>query len=392
MDPSFDIKRARQDTPACEEIIHFNNAGASLMPVPVSDVLHDYLHSEERIGGYETAGLYNETLEQLYQSASRLLNCSSDEVAFVESATRAWQLAFYSFDFRPGGKILTTLSEYGSNVIAYIQQARRYGVELVFVPDDEYGQIDINALQNLIDGNVKLISITHIPTGGGLVNPAKEIGSIARSSAIPYILDSCQGVGQIPIDVEEIGCDVLCITGRKYLRGPRATGLLYMGKELMNKLEPSVLDQHGAVLTSPGEYEVLHNARRFENWEQYLAGKMALCKAIDYSLSWGLETIQQRVYALADTLRCKLSDIDGISVKDEGREKCGIVTFIAENSSPVKIKEFLAGHRINVSTSKGSGNLVSFQSRGLKEVVRASVHYYNNDAEIDYFIDMIRKI
>ena len=216
---SFDIHRARKETIACDEIIHFNNAGASLMPIPVSEALHNYFRSEEHIGGYEYEAKYIESHDSVYDSAAKLLNCSADEIAFVENATRAWDLAFYSFKFKPGDKILTTFAEYGSNVVAYLQQAKRFGVEVLFVPNDEFGQIDTHALSDLIDDKVKLISITHIPTGGGLVNPAVEVGKIANSAGIPFILDSCQSVGQIPIDVDIIGCDVLCITGRNIYVG-----------------------------------------------------------------------------------------------------------------------------------------------------------------------------
>lgn len=389
---AFDIERARAETPACAELIHFNNAGASLIPVPVSRTLHGYLDSEERIGGYETQALHADDLEGLYASAARLLNCRTGEIAYVENATRAWELAFYSFRLGPGDRILTTIAEYGSNVVAYLQQARRHGVEVVFVPNDEYGQIDIQALAGLIDERVKLISITHIPTGGGLVNPAREVGRIARSAGIPFILDSCQSVGQIPIDVEAIGCDVLCITGRKFLRGPRGTGLLYVRESLLDQLEPPMLDQHAAELVSPTEYRLRADARRFENWEQYCAGKLALRTAIDYALDWGLDAIQQRVYQLADTLRRQLGAIDSITVTDEGRERCGIVTFTSERRSAQAIKQALAANRINVSLSSGPGSLVSFQQRGLHEVVRASLHYFNTGDEIDRFCSLLEEI
>ncbi len=388
---SFDIVRARKETIACEEIIHFNNAGASLMPIPVSDALHNYLKSEEYIGGYETEDKFSECLDKVYSSAAKLLHCSADEIAFVENATRAWDLAFYSFKFKPGDKILTTYAEYGSNVVAYLQQAKRFGVEVLFVPNDEFGQIDTQALSDLIDDKVKLISTTHIPTGGGLVNPAAEIGKIANSAGIPFILDSCQSVGQIPIDVDMIGCDVLSITGRKYLRGPRGTGLLYVRNELINKLEPPMLDQHAAELIAPGKYKIRSTAKRFENWEQYCAGKFALSTAIDYALSWGLESIQNRIYGLADTLRSKLSQIDSVKVTDQGQEKCGIVTFVSEKVESISVKKILADHKINVSTSKGAGSLISFSNRGLTEVVRASVHYFNTEEEIDYFTDILQK-
>lgn len=392
MTNNFDIERARRDTRACENIVHFNNAGSSLMPIPVSNALHSYLHKEEQAGGYETADEESQTLDNFYQATSKMLNCESDEIAFVENATRAWDMAFYSFKFSKGDKILTTIAEYGSNVIAYNQQVNRFGVEVVFVPNDEHGQIDTQALENLMDDRVKLVSITHIPTGGGLVNPAKEVGEITRSANVPFLLDSCQGVGQIVLDVEDIGCDILCGTGRKYLRGPRGTGLLYVRKRLIDSLEPPLLDQHAATLLSPTEYRIRSDAKRFENWEQYFAGKAALGTAIEYVSSYGIESIQSRIYQLAEQLRHELIDIDGVTVTDEGVEKCGIVTFTTSQMSATDIKHHLKNNRVNVSISKGSGSLVSFKSRGLTEVVRASLHYYNTVQEIDYFIETLRKI
>ena len=381
---SFNIGRARADTPACEKITHFNNAGSSLMPAPVSNALFEFLQSEVNLGGYETVGLYNDGLENCYRSAARLLNCNPDEIAFIENATRAWDMAFYSFNFKPGDRILTAVAEYGSNVIAYLHQAKRCGVAIEFIPDDEYGQVDVEALSRLIDDKVKLISISHIPTGGGLVNPAAKIGKIARAHGIPYLLDACQSAGQMPLDVDEIGCDLLSITGRKYLRGPRATGLLYVRNSIVDTLNPPFLDQHAAELVSPTEYEVYESARKFENWEQNFAGKYALGVAIDYALNWGLASIQQQIYTLANQLRDQLSACKDIQVEDVGLEKCGIVTFRSRSTNANDIKAMLQKNSINVSISDGSGSLISFEQRGLDQLVRASVHYFNTQDEIDH--------
>ncbi len=391
MDNSFDVDRARHETPASREIIHFNNAGASLMPVTVCEALLSYHQAEEQMGGYETAEKYSVRLNDFYRVAAQLIHCTESEIAFTENATRAWQLAFYSLSFKPGDKILTSIADYGSNVVGYIQQAKRYGVEVIFVPNDEYGQINTDALANLLDEKVKLISITHIPTGNGLVNLAKQVGDIARSAGIPYILDACQSVGHIPIDVEAIGCDVLCATGRKYLRGPRGTGFLYIRQSLLASLEPLMLDQHAAPLVSPTEYQARTDAKKFESWEQYCAGKYALTQAMEYVQFWGVEAIQARVYTLADNLRSQLAEVDGITLSDEGKEKSGIVTFYAKQESVDNIKSYLAAHKINVSISRGSGSLVSFQKRGLSEVVRASLHYFNTEQEIEYFVGTLRE-
>lgn len=391
MNPS-EIERARRDTRACEDTIHFNNAGAALMPAPIADYLHEYLHREEEIGGYETVADQAEALDHFYAAFAGLLNCKSHEIAFVENATRAWDMAFYAFRFAPGDRIVTTVEEYGSNVIAYLQQAKRYGVEVVFVPNDASGQLDVSALDNAIDERVKLISMTHIPTGGGVVNPVAEVGKIARAAGIPFLLDSCQSIGQLDVDVEAIGCDIACGTGRKFLRGPRGTGVLYVREALIEQLEPPFLDLHSATLLSPTEYRIRDDAKRFENWEQYFAGKAALGKAVDYALGFGMDKIEQRVLELGSTLRTRLSAIDGVTVTDGGVQPCGIVTFMTEQLDPDPIATALKAFRINVSVSEESGNLVSYLQRNIPGVVRASLHYYNTEAEIDYFIDCLRQI
>ena len=393
MSAVFDIDRARADTPACERVIHFNNAGAALMPLPVSRAQQAYLAREAEIGGYETVAEHAAELDEgLYASAAALLNCAPGEIAFVENATRAWDMAFYSLAFEPGDRILTTVSEYGSNVIAYLQRARRDGVRVEFVPDDESGQLDVAALESMLDARVKLISISHIPTGGGLVNPAAAVGRIARDAGIPYLLDACQSVGQIPVDVAAIGCDWLSLTGRKFLRGPRATGLLYARQASTESLEPVFLDQHAADLVAPDTYRVRGDAKKFENWEQNFAGKYALKTAIDYALDWGLAAIRDRVYALAATLRAGLEAIDGVDITDQGAERCGIVTFCAAQRDAYQIVAAMAARGIHTTVSDGSGTLVSFERRGLVAVVRASLHYYNTEDEIERFVAALREI
>lgn len=391
--PSFDIERARRETRGCEQAIHFNNAGSAMTPAPVADYLYAYLRDDEIKGGYETAAARHDELENFYKAAARLVNGSPDEVAFIENATRAWDMVFYAFPLGEGDKILTTVSEYGSNLIAYLQRARQCGAEVVIIPNDNHGQIDTNALEAAIDSRTKLISISHVPTGSGLVNPAREVGRIARAHGIPYLLDACQSAGQIPLDVEELGCDFLSATGRKYLRGPRATGLLWVRREWITKLEPPLLDQYAADLLDAETYVVREDARRFENWERYFAGQAALGVAIDYAMSWGIDAIWERVSTLAARLREELSANPDVKLTDEGAVKCGLVTFQHARLSTHEIKDRLAERGINVSTSSGPGMRLSYLARGLEDgLIRSSVHYYNTDDEIDRFVAAIRDL
>ncbi|WP_420562050.1 aminotransferase class V-fold PLP-dependent enzyme [Thalassobaculum sp.] len=385
----IDVDRARAETRGCEGMAHLNHAGSSLMPIPVADALIGWQREEEFRGGYETVDRYQDKLENFYDATARLLNCGRDEVAFIENATRAWDMAFYALDLGPGDRILTTESEYGSNMIAYLHRARHTGCEVAIVPNDGHGQIDVEALDRMVDDRVKLISISHVPTGGGLVNPAAAVGKVARRHGVPYLLDACQSAGQVPLDVQAIGCDFLSATGRKYLRGPRGTGFLYVRGDWIERLDPPLLDQHAAELINEREYVIRGDARRFENWECHFAGKAALGVAIDYALGWGLEAIRDRVQPLAQTLRDRLSGIDGVEVLDEGAEKCGIVTFRKAGEEADNIKRRLKARRINVSVAGDSGARVGYDRRGISTAVRASVHYVTLEREID---DLVRAV
>lgn len=388
----FDIQRARQDTPGCAHVLHFNNAGSSLMPQPVLDATIAHLQREAQMGGYEAAAHAHDLIEHTYDAASALIGCTREEIAIVENATRAWDMAFYSLPFQPGDRILTAMSEYASNYIAYLQIARKTGAVVEAIPNDAYGQISLDALRNAIDDRVKLITITHVPTSGGLVNPAAEVGKIARSAGIPYLLDACQSIGQMPIDVDQIGCDMLSATGRKYLRGPRGTGFLYVRRSLLERLEPPLLDLHAAKWVAPDRYVLRSDARRFENWETNYAGKIGLGVAIDYAQQWGLDAIWRRVKALSYQLRTQLSPLPGLIVHDRGVTQCGIVTFTVEDKDPAEIQRQLSQHAINVSVSEQSSTLLDMEARGLTTLVRASVHYYNTEKEVERFCATLTKL
>jgi cysteine desulfurase/selenocysteine lyase len=386
---AIDVQRARRETPGCENVLHFNNAGAALMPQQVLHATIGHLQLEALTGGYEAAAQAHEAVERVYDAAAALLGCHRDEIAIVENATRAWDMAFYAVPLGPGDRILTAVAEYASNYIAFLQVARKTGAVVEIIPNDESGQISIDALRRAIDDRVKLIAITHIPTNGGLVNPAAAVGKVAREAGVLYLLDACQSVGQMPIDVETIGCDMLSATGRKFLRGPRGTGFLYVRRAILERLEPPFLDLHAAQWVARDRFEIRPDARRFENWETYYAGKIGLGVAMDYALQWGLDAIWARVSRLAEALRQRLSTVPGVTVRDLGLERCGIVSFDIAGTDADAVQRRLAAERINVSVSRPPSTLLDMEARGLRDLVRASVHYYNTEREIERFCTVL---
>jgi cysteine desulfurase / selenocysteine lyase len=379
----IDLERVRAETPGVEHVAHLNNAGSALPPRPVLDAVVEHLRREAEIGGYEAAAEREERSEHAYDALARLIHASRDEIAVVENATRAWDMAFYAFRFAPGDRILTGRAEYASNWIALRQVADRTGAQIEIVPDDEHGQFDVAALAGMLDERVKLVSLVHVPTQSGLVNPAAAVGALTRAAGVPLLLDACQSVGQLHIDVEEIGCDILSATGRKFLRGPRGTGFLYVRSGLIDALEPPFLDMHAAEWLPDGSYRIRGDARRFENWETYYAGKIGLGVAADYALALGLDAIRGRIDELARSLREQLEQIGGVTIHDRGETLAALVTFTVDGRSATEVQRELAAEAINVSVSPATSSQLDLGARGLDEVVRASVHYYNSEQELE---------
>ena len=383
---ALDIARLRAETPGCAHVLHLNAAGSALPSRRTLDSTLDHLRLEAEIGGYEAAARAHDQLEAFYPAVAQLIGADASEIAFVENATRAWDLAFYSLDFKPGDRILTCMSEYSSNYISYLQVAKKTGAEIVVVPDDNHGQIDVGALERMIDKRTKLVSISHVPTQGGLVQPAEAVGRIANAAGVLYLLDACQSVGQLPVDVAKVGCDFLSMTGRKYLRGPRGTGFLYARTATTAGIEPIFLDNHAAKWTGDNEYTLRGDARRFENWERYFAGVIGLKVATDQANELGMGAIWARLRELSEGLRARLATLKGITLTDLGQVKGAIVTFSVTGADHLALKDKLRQQAINVTVSTQFSSHLDLKNRGLVNVMRASVHIYNTEDELDRFV------
>lgn len=383
----LDLDRIRADTPGVAHVAHLNNAGAALPPRAVTDTVIAHLEREATIGGYEAAAEAAERTAAVYDSIARLVGADRQEIAVVENATRAWDMAVYGYPFRAGDRVLTARSEYASNAIALLQLRRHHDLEIVVVDDDEHGQIDLDALDAELERGAAMVALTHVPTNGGLVNPAAEVGARCRAHGTYYVLDACQAAGQLPLDVDELGCDALAATGRKFLRGPRGTGFLYVRDQWIGRLEPPVLDLLSAQWTAPDRYEIRADAVRFETWESSYAGRLGLGAAVDYALEVGVDAGWERLRNLGARLREQLGALAKVTVHDKGALRGGIVTFTVEGTDSMAVHAALEAAGVNTSvTNPAHGH---FDGRGLPGLVRASVHYYNTEDELDRLVDVV---
>jgi cysteine desulfurase/selenocysteine lyase len=382
MTMSIDLSQVRSDTPACSDLIHFNNAGTALQPRAVTEAVLQHLLLEQRIGGYEAADAHASSSDNFYNAFARLLACAPREIAFAENCTRAWTQLLLSVPFEAGDRIVTGQSEYASNYLSLLHLAKLKGVKIDVIPNDRDGLICLDTLEDSLGNDVRLIALTHVASQSGVIQPAAEVGKLAQKKRILFLLDACQSAGQMHLDVNELGCDMLTGSGRKYLRGPRGTGFMYVRHSILNFLQPQSIDLQAADWLSRDHYVLRDDARRFEVWEHFVAGKIGLGVAADYALQTGLPAIEASVGALAATLRESLQRIPGLSVHEQGKRLSGIVTFSSTEHSAAKIQAHLRNHRINTSVIRRHNTLLDFPARSLGDINRASVHYYNTEAEV----------
>jgi selenocysteine lyase/cysteine desulfurase len=387
-----EIQQFRTETKGTTVKIHFNNAGSSLPPDVVVETVISYLNEEAIYGGYETEYKYKDQLDNTYAVIARLINANKDEIAIVENASAAWLMAFNGIGFKKGDVVITSEMEYVTNIIGLLDAKKTHSIEIKVIPNDEYGNFSLPALKAAISPQTKLIAITHIPSTAGSMMPIVEIGKIARKHNILYLVDACQSVGQLPVDVKEIDCDMLAVTGRKYLRAPRGTGFLYVRKEVQDKLKPIFMDGFNTQWVTEDDFKIRNDGRRFELYEKNRALTLGLGKAVDYALNIGVDKIWQRIQQLADHMRSQLENIDGITIHDIGDQKCGIVTFSVDGKDCASVKSMLVEKQINVSVGLAKSTLFYMNKNNLASVVRASVHYYNTENEIKMLCDALASI
>jgi selenocysteine lyase/cysteine desulfurase len=390
----MDLTRWRSDTPACTSLVHLNNAGAALVPRPVRDAILRHLALEEELGGYEAADAQVEAMQRVYADVGRLLGAGSRNIALVQNSTVAFSQAISAFDLSPGDVIITSRSDYASNQIMYLSLARRRGVEVIRAADAPEGGVDPEAVRELVARRrPALVSLTWIPTNSGLVQPVEAVGRICREADVPYLIDACQAVGQMPVDVGRLHCDYLTAATRKFLRGPRGLGFLYVSDRMLQAgAHPLLVDMHGASWTDTDAFELTPDGRRFETWEFAYDLVLGLGAAARYALDVGLDTARDRARKLADYARRRLAEVPGVRVLDRGPELCAIVTVAVAGRDTKEIKLELRRRGINTSSPQREDAVIDMDEKKTESALRISPHYYNTKEEIDTAVEALEEL
>ena len=388
------IAQWRQDTPGCSHRVHLNNAGAGLMPRSVLETMTAHLQRESMLGGYESSDEAEPAVTAAYSNVAQLLGAKPRNIAVVENSTVAFFQALSAFDFRPGDVIVTTRNDYISNQLAYLSLARRQGVEVRRAADLPEGGVDPQSVRELLrHPRVRLLAVTWVPTNSGLMQPVEALGEIAESAGIPYLIDACQAVGEIPIDVSRLRCDFLSATARKFLRGPRGIGFLYVSDRALQRGDyPLYIDMRGAEWLTADTFELTPDARRFENWEFACALLLGLGEAARYALSVDVSRGGRRARELAATARTKLAALPGYRVLDRGKDLAALVTAAVLGWDAADLVTALRQRGINTSASLGAYAVIDMAEKNAASALRVSPHYYNTEAELDLLIEALKSL
>jgi selenocysteine lyase/cysteine desulfurase len=388
------IEQWRADTPGCSRSVHLNNAGASLMPRPVLEAMIDHLNLEAELGGYEAGWAREAEIGQGYEAIASLLHTDPRNVAVVANATQGFIQALSSFDLAAGDAIVTSLCDYTSNQIQYLSLQQRLGVRILHAPDLPEGGIDPDGVRALLDKNqVRLVTVSWIPTNSGLVQDVEAVGAVCEVAGVPFIVDACQAVGQMPVDVGRLRCDYLSATGRKFLRGPRGVGFLYASDRALARGDhPLFVDMRGATWVAPDRYQVAATAQRYEDWEFPYALVLGQAGAVRYALEVGLAEAQALAWGLADLLRRRLETIPGVRVLDRGSRRCAIVTAAIDGWDGEAIARRLRAGGINTTSTLRWFGIYDMDQKGVTSAIRISPHYFNTVAEIERAVDALAEM
>lgn len=389
---TFDVEELRSETPGCESGVHFNHSGASLPSRSTLETIWDYLRREAADGPMEAANEASALLEDVRAGAASLIGAAPDELALMGSGSAAWGAAFAALPpLAAGDRIFVGRQEWGGNLATMQAAAARAGARIETIPVREDGSVDAAALASMIDDRVRLVSLTWLPANGGLINDAAAVGRVTKPAGIPYFIDAGQAFGHIPIDVAALGCDVLKAAGRKFLRGPRGTAILYVRREFQQRLTPSYLD----VVSGPivdGFVRMRNDARRLEASENSPALLLGLGTAIRQARVLGIDVIHERITGLAGTLRNNLRSIPKVTVRDLGTDLSGIVSFTIDGTPSSEVRAALARRQIAIGANGVPYTPLDMTARGLDQIARASVSYLNTPSEVALLSDAVAEI
>ena len=369
--------------------INFNNAGASKNPKFVVNKIKEYLDEEVIFGGYYAAEKNKKHIINFYKNLSFLINCHESEISFVPSSTYGWNFFLDSVNLEKGDNTIIFDNEYGNNFLSLL---KKKNVEIRVSEIDTNGKICLSNLKKKIDKKTKIICVCHIASQSGNIQNVEEICKVSKklNNQIIFLLDACQSIGHIKIDVKKINCDVMVGSGRKYLRGPRGTGFMYIKDSIKKNIRPSIFDSRSCVLKKMKT--ILYKKNLFETFEFPPALIIGLSESLSYLNKLGIKKIEKKIKNLSIYFRKKIKKINSVTVYENPLLLSGINTMSVEKKPVEKIHKYLLKKNILTSICSTSTSYHHFEKMNVKKLLRISFHHYNTRKEIDYLVEVLNDL
>ena len=384
-----------------EQPVYLNTAAAGLQSPQVLEKIQAHLQLESECGGYVAAEKVQSDLASCRENLAQLLNCTASEIALTDSASRAWHRILNCFDFQRDDIVLVSPTIWGGNYFTLLQLEKRFGIQVQCMPTEADGNLDLDRLKQQIQqkvrqqpkSRVRFMELTLAPSGWDAWQATGDIAQLARAHSIPLVVDASQAFGQRELDVNDLGCDFLFASGRKWLAGPRGTGVLYARQSSTSHLCPLGLDQHTGFLKDD-ELHWLPDARRFELSESSVALRLGLGEAAKQTLSRQQAGESVLLKKLAADYRQLISEIPGFELPDLSGEPGAIVTFRHAVQSPVAVRDFLRQHHIEVGIHPRTYMPLHAPTQRLGDCLRVSPSTctHNATGALRYFLEKLASL
>jgi len=400
---SFDVEKIRHDFPILKELIHgkplcyLDNAATTQKPQAVIDSIVKYyskINSNIHRGVHYLSGTATDAYENARIKVKNFLNASSEkEIIFTRGATESINLVASSFgrnNLNEGDEIIISGMEHHSNIVPWQLIAAEKKAVIKVIPISDEGEIIFEEFEKLITERTKIIAVVYVSNSLGTVNPVKQIIETAHNHNIPVLIDAAQAVNHFPVDVLELDCDFLAFSGHK-IYGPTGIGILYGKENLLDQMPPYMGggDMISKVTFEKSTFNEL--PFKFEAGTSNIAGAIGLGAALEYVDNIGLDTISVHEKELLDYGIKSLSQVEGLKIIGNAKEKSGVISFIFDNIHPHDIGTFLDFEGVAVRTGHHCTQPI-MDRYCIPATTRASLAMYNTKSEIDVLTNGLKKI
>ncbi len=374
---------------------HFNHAGASIPPPEVVARVIRHLELEAVIGGYEAAEEVAVEVDGVVGALGELIGAAPGDVVAVESATRAWEQVLWSLALSHrwghGDRIVVDGFAYASSWATLLRLRDAVGVEIAVAPSRPDGTVDPAQIADATDDRTRLVLVTHVPTHVGTVSDVAGVGAALAGRDLVYAVDLAQSLGQLPIDVGAIGCHLAFAPGRKFLRAPRGTGVLYLAASVAETLEPLAVDLTTATTITAGGYELAPGVARFGLFEHSVALRLGLGEAARHAVARGLTRISAEVQARTTEVVELVAATPGFELLAPP-PLSGIVSVTHERLDPDQVRAHLRDQGVSTWVAAVGGSPLDQAARLARPAVRISPHYSTTDDEVERLARALRAL